>query len=129
MKITKKYLQRIIGEEINEILNEYDSPRDAHMKGSKYAGAGKFIEKGGKEAFRKKQCKKSWEIHGQWVQGMGDCADLLHTSETEHSERRTPKETPTGRTTGNWQKDTEDRLDEIERRLNAAGIPIPDEND
>jgi hypothetical protein len=115
VSISRKYLQRIIKEEIHKLLEEEESPRGAHLKGSQFAGAGKFIGRGGQAAYRKEQCKKSWKIHGQWVQGMGDCAELLARAEETQV-------TPSGDSASNWQATTEERLDTIERRLTAAGI-------
>jgi len=137
MKITKKKLIALIAEELSVLLEEqssdedededeteeedgkggYESPRDAHVKGSKYAGAGKFIGKGGKKAFRKVQCRKSWKIHGQWVHGMQDCAKLLASDDGEEKGNSSGSANSSNQSELNSQ-----RLDTIERRLRNANI-------
>ena len=118
MKITKKYLHKVINEEINRALNEeprIDTPRDAHLRGSKYSRAGRYIGAGGKEAFRRDQCKKSWKIHGQWVVGMGDCQALLDQVDDDD-------QAPGDQSAVEWRFETEDRVARLEARLRKAGI-------
>ena len=115
MKITKKNLVRIVKEETEAYISEQGSDaRGAHLAGSEFAGAGKYIGKGGDEAYERDKCKKSWEIHGQWVQGMDHCEKLM----AMHSD----DSTPSGDSAQNWQANTEERIDSIEQRLQDAGI-------
>ena len=109
MKISKEKLIEIIEEEILKILSEekVETPRDAYLRGSKVAGAGRFIGPGGKEAYREKQCKKHWKRWGRWLPGYEDCADI----------------SPVSGDTGSHRDDTQDdRLDDLENRLHNAGI-------
>ena len=98
MKITKKYLQKLIKEETEAYISEQESetPRSAHIDGSEYAGAGKFIGKGGNEAYEIAKCKKSWEMNnGKWVYGMEYCEGLMADQGDDS--------TPSGDTAQNWQ--------------------------
>lgn len=117
MKITKKNLQKLIKEETEAYISEQESetPRSAHIDGSEFAGAGKYIGKGGNKAYEIAKCKKSWERNnGKWVYGMEYCEDLV-ASQGDDS-------TPSGDTAQNWQANTEERIDSIEQRLQDAGI-------
>jgi len=117
MKISKQKLIQLIKEEILNILSEdgVETTRDAYLGGSEYAAAGKFIGPGGEEAYREKECKEHWERWGRWLPGYEDCADMA----------RSPHDPGLGGATyRDIDRDDEqdDRLDDLESRLQAAGI-------
>ena len=118
MKISKQKLIQLIKEEILNILSEdgVETTRDAYLGGSEYAGAGKFIGPGGEEAYRAQECKEHWERWGRWLPGYEDCADMSP---------RSPQDPGVGGAAyRDIDRDDEqdDRLDDLETRLQTAGI-------
>ena len=119
-------LIRIVKEEINNIIKEFTnepdpgqrdddqgSPRSAYLSGSKYAGAGKYMGKGGNLAFRKKKCQGHLKKWGNF-QLMPDCEEIMNTPD-EH-------DVATSDDAALSLSQIDDRLADIEQRLNKAGI-------
>ena len=126
MKITRKNLVKLINQEIDQVIREFtnepdpgqrdndqSSPRAAHLAGSKYSRAGQYIGPGGELAFRKKKCQDHLEKWGDF-QNMPECEEIMNTP--DHEDGATADDAALSL------KHIDDRLADIEQRLNKAGI-------
>ncbi len=117
-------LMLIVKEETNNVMEEYtneldpgqrsaasESPRSAHLAGSNYAAAGKYIGKGGNLAYERKKCQDHLKKWGDF-QNMPACEKIMSDADVDATTQDAALSL----------KDIDDRLDDIDQRLNQAGI-------
>jgi UDP-N-acetylenolpyruvoylglucosamine reductase len=116
-KLLREELQRISEEDFDYDYKE--SPQDAYEGGSDFAASGKYINykdpEKAKEAYEKDKCLNHYKQWGRILPAMSHCEKILRVS-GGGSNRNISKQSSS-------RLDIIDkRLDDIERRLQDAGI-------